>query len=81
MQFGFHTMEATSFMDLFVDEFKLKGMEGIDDISFMDLTSEDVVRHRLVSEIVDAYGRFDSSIAGTRADRRENKPRSLRSDR
>ena len=28
-------------------------LEGIDDISFMDLTSEDVVRHRLVSEIVD----------------------------
>ena len=36
-------------------------LEGIDDISFMDLTSEDVVRHRLVSEIVDAYGRFDVS--------------------
>ena len=56
-------------------------LEGIDDISFMDLTSEDVVRHRLVSEIVDAYGRFDSLVAGDRADRRDNKPRSLRSDR
>jgi phosphate starvation-inducible PhoH-like protein len=56
-------------------------LEGIDDISFMDLTSEDVVRHRLVSEIVDAYGRFDNLVAGNRADRRENKPRSLRSDR
>lgn len=55
-------------------------LEGIDDISFMDLTSEDVVRHRLVSEIVDAYGRFDS-IEGNRAARRANKPRSLRSDR
>jgi len=56
-------------------------LEGIDDISFMDLTSEDVVRHRLVSEIVDAYGRFDSLVAGNRADRRDKKPRSLRSDR
>ena len=56
-------------------------LEGIDDISFMDLTSEDVVRHRLVSEIVDAYGRFDDSVGGNRASRRVNKPRSLRRDR
>lgn len=55
-------------------------LEGINDISFMDLTSEDVVRHRLVSEIVDAYGRFDNA-EGNRAHRRVNKPRSLRSDR
>jgi phosphate starvation-inducible PhoH-like protein len=55
-------------------------LEGINDISFMDLTSEDVVRHRLVSEIVDAYGRFDS-VEGNRASRRVNKPRSVRSDR
>lgn len=56
-------------------------LEGISDISFMDLTSEDVVRHRLVSEIVDAYGKFDSSAEGNRAGRRINRPRSLRSDR
>lgn len=56
-------------------------LEGIDDIAFMDLTSEDVVRHRLVSEIVDAYGRFDLRSGGNRAARRTNKPRSLRSDR
>jgi phosphate starvation-inducible PhoH-like protein len=56
-------------------------LEGIDDISFMDLTSEDVVRHRLVSEIVDAYGRFDDATGGARSNRRVNKPRSLRSDR
>ena len=55
-------------------------LEGIDDISFMDLTSEDVVRHRLVSEIVDAYGRFDNTV-GARVNRRVNKPRSVRSDR
>ncbi|MGA1279276.1 MAG: PhoH family protein [Candidatus Nanopelagicaceae bacterium] len=34
-------------------------LEGISDISFIHLESEDVVRHRLVSEIVDAYARFD----------------------
>ena len=52
-------------------------LEDIDDISFMDLTSEDVVRHRLVSEIVDAYGRFDSKDGENRATRRANKPRSI----
>jgi phosphate starvation-inducible PhoH-like protein len=52
-------------------------LEDIDDISFMDLTSEDVVRHRLVSEIVDAYGRFDSKDGENRAARRANKPRSI----
>ena len=32
-------------------------LDGIDDIHFSELTSADVVRHRLVSEIVDAYAR------------------------
>jgi phosphate starvation-inducible PhoH-like protein len=32
-------------------------LHGIDDIHFCELTSADVVRHRLVSEIVDAYAR------------------------
>ena len=35
-------------------------LEGIDDIAFCRLTSSDVVRHRLVGEIVDAYGRHDA---------------------
>ena len=29
------------------------------DIAFIDLTSEDVVRHSLVTAIVEAYGRYD----------------------
>jgi len=41
------------------------------------LTSEDVVRHRLVSEIVDAYGRFDSKDGDNRAMKRANKPHSI----
>jgi phosphate starvation-inducible PhoH-like protein len=31
----------------------------VDDIQFVNLTSADVVRHRLVGQIVDAYERFD----------------------
>ena len=34
-------------------------LDGIDDIHFAELTSADVVRHRLVSAIVDAYARHD----------------------
>ena len=35
-------------------------LDGIDDVHFTQLTSRDVVRHRLVSDIVEAYSRFDS---------------------
>jgi phosphate starvation-inducible PhoH-like protein len=34
-------------------------LDGIDDISFRMLTSKDVVRHKLVGAIVDAYNRHD----------------------
>ena len=34
-------------------------LEGVRDVHFSWLTSTDVVRHRLVSDIVDAYGRWD----------------------
>ena len=40
-------------------------LDGIDDVHFSYLTSTDVVRHRLVSDIVDAYARFDDTAAGT----------------
>jgi phosphate starvation-inducible PhoH-like protein len=36
-------------------------LEGIDDVHFSQLTSVDVVRHRLVGEIVDAYERWDAA--------------------
>jgi phosphate starvation-inducible protein PhoH and related proteins len=36
-------------------------LDGIEDVHFSTLTSSDVVRHRLVSEIVDAYGRWDEA--------------------
>jgi phosphate starvation-inducible PhoH-like protein len=34
-------------------------LDGIDDVHFCALNSGDVVRHRLVSDIVDAYARYD----------------------
>jgi phosphate starvation-inducible protein PhoH and related proteins len=36
-------------------------LDGVDDVHFSLLTSKDVVRHRLVSDIVDAYARFDAA--------------------
>ncbi len=35
-------------------------LEGIDDVEFCRLTSNDVVRHKLVGRIVDAYERYDA---------------------
>ena len=34
-------------------------LKEIDDIAFLELTAEDVVRHRLIGEIVKAYDKFD----------------------
>ena len=34
---------------------------GVDDVEFCRLTSADVVRHRLVSDIIDAYARWDTT--------------------
>ena len=42
----------------------------IGDIHFAELTSADVVRHRLVSEIVDAYARSEEPTSMNRAQRR-----------
>src|SRR5689334_21348453 len=41
-------------------------LTDIDDVRFAYLTSTDVVRHRLVGEIVDAYARWDERDAGSR---------------
>jgi phosphate starvation-inducible protein PhoH and related proteins len=38
-------------------------LEGLDDVEFCRLTSADVVRHRLVGRIVEAYGRHDAEVA------------------
>ena len=36
-------------------------LKGIDDIAFLELTAEDVVRHRLIGDIVKAYDKFDEA--------------------
>ena len=36
-------------------------LEGVEDIEFMDLTAEDVVRHRLIGDIVKAYETYDEN--------------------
>lgn len=38
-------------------------LNGIDDVKFCELTSQDVVRHKLVGQIVDAYSKFDEAKA------------------
>jgi phosphate starvation-inducible protein PhoH and related proteins len=54
-------------------------LENVDDIYIAELTSVDVVRHRLVSEIVDAYARYEEPGAGmNRAARRASGARSRR---
>jgi phosphate starvation-inducible PhoH-like protein len=46
-------------------------LDGVDDIHVAEMTSADVVRHRLVSEIVDAYARAEEpSLTMNRAQRR-----------
>ena len=52
-------------------------LDGVDDIHIAELTSSDVVRHRLVSEIVDAYAKFEEPGLMNRAQRRAsgNRPR------
>ena len=38
-------------------------LNGIDDLSFVYLSSRDVVRHRIVQDIVEAYRRYDEARA------------------
>src|ERR1700754_4486971 len=45
-------------------------LDGIDDIHFAELTSADVVRHRLVADIVDAYAKSEEPALVNRAQRR-----------
>jgi phosphate starvation-inducible PhoH-like protein len=50
-------------------------LEGIPDIHFSRLTSADVVRHKLVSDIVDAYSRYDLATAEPHAIKGAKRPR------
>ncbi len=46
-------------------------LDGIDDIHFARLTSEDVVRHSLVGQIVDAYSQYDERRTAQRYEREQ----------
>ncbi len=52
----------------------MRVLGDVDDIHFAELTSADVVRHRLVSEIVDAYSKFEEPTLMNRAQRRASGP-------
>ena len=41
-------------------------LDGIDDVHFSNLTSVDVVRHKLVGRIVDAYAQYDAEVEPAR---------------
>ena len=51
-------------------------LDGVDDVHFAQLSSADVVRHRLVTDIVEAYARWDAVADTTGA-----RPVPNRSDR
>lgn len=51
-------------------------LTGVEDVHFSHLSSGDVVRHRLVSDIVDAYGRYDAA-----AERRREQARKRRANK
>jgi len=51
-------------------------LSEIDDIAFVELSSQDVVRHSLVGEIVDAYSKFDDERQAQLLEQRA--PRQLR---
>jgi phosphate starvation-inducible PhoH-like protein len=44
-------------------------LDGVNDVYFCKLTSHDVVRHKLVADIVDAYDRYDAAKAAADAGR------------
>ncbi|TDE01307.1 PhoH family protein [Jiangella asiatica] len=49
-------------------------LDGIDDVDFCRLTSHDVVRHRLVGEIVEAYSRYDAAQEAAQGNGRSRVP-------
>ncbi len=53
-------------------------LDGVDDVYFSRLTSHDVVRHKLVADIVDAYERYDARRASAGSTERISGGRSRR---
>jgi phosphate starvation-inducible protein PhoH and related proteins len=55
-------------------------LDGVEDVYFSRLTSHDVVRHKLVADIVDAYERYEGRKASQAQDQRLAGGRSRRAD-
>jgi phosphate starvation-inducible PhoH-like protein len=55
-------------------------LTGLDDLTFCELTSRDVVRHRIVSQIIDAWGAWDEARLRERNDADGGRGRRGRAD-
>ncbi len=55
-------------------------LDGVDDVHFATLTSQDVVRHKLVGRIVDAYAQYDAEEASRGPQRTPPRPAGRRDD-
>ena len=55
-------------------------LEGVEDVHFSTLTSTDVVRHKLVGRIVDAYAQFDAEERSRGPQRGPSRPPGRRDD-
>jgi len=56
-------------------------LDGVDDVHFSNLTSHDVVRHKLVGHIVDAYDRWQATQDAQAEGRDPRRPGSVRQAR
>ena len=59
----------------------VKILEGIDDIGIHYFSERDVVRHRLVQKIIQAYEKYDRELARREAERRAAVQQKLRAER
>jgi phosphate starvation-inducible protein PhoH and related proteins len=50
-------------------------LEGVEDVHFSELAAADVVRHRLVGRIVEAYAQHDAEVESLRGPQRSSSPR------
>lgn len=51
----------------------MKILKGIKGISFVELTKKDIVRHKLVTRIVEAYEKYQESLKTDKIDNEDNK--------
>ena len=59
----------------------MKVLDGIDDIAICQLTGADVVRHRLVQKIIEAYEEYENRIPAAKSQDKKPARRPVRRDR